>query len=137
MNKVIIIGRLTTDPIIKTSNKTNNRFALLTIASQDNVNKDVTNFFDCSCFVANKINYIEYFKKGDMVYVDGGLSFNSYVNQSGQKVKSLKINIIDLQKLSSSAKNSDSSTIKSDDNIKDEKDSREEFEESSGAVEID
>lgn len=73
----------------------------------------------------------------DRVYVDGGLSFNSYVNQSGQKVKSLKINIIDLQKLSSSAKNSDSSTIKSDDNIKDEKDSREEFEESSGAVEID
>lgn len=79
-NEVRIIGRLTADPIVRNDGKAR---ALFTVAVDRYAKKGEekkADFFPCIAW-ENKVNYVAYMHKGDMVAVTGGINTYEAVNQ--------------------------------------------------------
>ncbi|MDR0752599.1 MAG: single-stranded DNA-binding protein [Mycoplasmataceae bacterium] len=101
MNKVLVIGRLTADPIVKISANGSN-IVSFTIASRDNMNKEKSYFFPVTVF-NNPANFVaKYIKKADYVAVDGRLTKRSYVDKDGKTVFITEIVADSVNSLSSS-----------------------------------
>lgn len=75
MNRVNIVGRLTKDPELKTTDKGTN---LLSITLAVNENKDTTHFINCVAFNKTAEFISTYLKKGFLVGVDGHISTRNY-----------------------------------------------------------
>ncbi|MDR2636445.1 MAG: single-stranded DNA-binding protein [Mycoplasmataceae bacterium] len=84
MNKVFLVGRLATDPIIKTTSKGNN-LVNISIAVNDSYNKNNSYFFQCSAWDRNATFIEQYLKKGDLVAIDGRLTRREYVTREGKQ----------------------------------------------------
>ena len=88
MNKVILVGRLTRDPEVRstTSGVTIVSFSLA--VNRNFKNKDGNydaDFFNCVAY-RNQAEFIsKYFKKGSLVGIDGRLQSRSYDAQDGTK----------------------------------------------------
>jgi len=88
MNKVVLVGRLTRDPEIR-SNGSGSSNARFTLAVNRNFkNKDGNydaDFISCVAF-RNTAEFIsKYFKKGSMICVEGKIQTGSYDAQDGTK----------------------------------------------------
>ena len=84
MNKVILTGRLTRDPIVNASRTV----ALYTLAT---TSKGYTDFIDVATF-GNNVDFANlYLKKGMKIAVYGRIQTDSYINVDGQKVRSTKV----------------------------------------------
>ena len=86
MNKIIIKGRLTRDPELKTG-ASGAEFCKITVAVDRRPVKDKpkeTDFFDCTAFgkIAAAIN--QYMAKGREILIDGRME-SSHVEKDGQK----------------------------------------------------
>lgn len=87
MNKVILSGRLTTDPVIRYSQQ-NMAIANFTLAV-DRVNKtegQSADFIKCTAFSKTAENIGKYCTKGTKVLVEGSWQTGSYTNRDGQKI---------------------------------------------------
>ena len=84
MNKVILMGRLTKDPEVRTSGET--KVSRYTLAVDRRFSKDEqTDFINIVCFGKSAEFAEKYFKKGMKVLVTGRIQTGSY-EKEGQKI---------------------------------------------------
>lgn len=79
MNKVMIMGNLTADPIFKTTETT--KIAKLLVAV--NRDKDNSDFFKAVAFSRTAEYLNNYAVKGSKVLIEGNLSSSKYVDKNG------------------------------------------------------
>lgn len=85
MNTVILIGRLTKDPTVSTS-QSGVKIARYTLAV-DRFGKDQgADFVSCVTFNKGADFAEQYLKKGTKIAVEGSITTGSYTNKDGQKV---------------------------------------------------
>ena len=87
INKVVLIGRLTSDPVLRTT-ASNKSFVSFTIAVDDRrtKNQDGTSstlFMRCTAWNALAENINKYTKKGSLIGVDGRLVQNNFKRKDG------------------------------------------------------
>lgn len=101
MNRVCITGRLTKDPTATPAGNT--RVCKFTVAVRDSLRKDTTNFLDCEAW-ASKAEFMEkYFRKGQMIAVDGRLQENKWTDKDGNNRSKVVIRVDEVDFCSSKA----------------------------------
>ena len=99
MNKVILMGRLTRDAEIRSSQGGNpTTIARYTLAVDRRFKRDgdqTADFINCIAFGKNAEFAEKYFHKGIKVVVTGRIQTGSYTNQDGQKVYTTDVVIED------------------------------------------
>ena len=78
MNKIIIKGRLTRDPELKTS-QSGTEYCKFSVAVDRRGGKDkekITDFFDCTAFGNTGVAVSKYFTKGKEILVEGRMESN-------------------------------------------------------------
>lgn len=95
MNKTILIGRLTADPIVRyTNGDTPMAVARWTVACDRPFKKDgeqSADFIQCLAFGKTAELLERYFFKGMKIGVDGRIQTGSYENKDGQKVYTTEV----------------------------------------------
>lgn len=90
MNKVVLMGRLTTDPEVRYSQGENAtavaRFTLAVNRRYKQNGNQEADFLRCVAFGKNGEFVEKYFRKGLKVCISGRLQTGSYTNQEGQKI---------------------------------------------------
>lgn len=86
MNKVNLIGRITKDPELKTT-ENKKKFVWITLATNDN---NGTTFVPCIAWERNAENICEFLKKGSLIGVDGYL-FNNFSIKNEIKQNTLNV----------------------------------------------
>lgn len=81
MNTIIIIGRLTKDPEIRTTNSGKN---VTTFSVAVRRNNDSSDFFNCVAFGKTAEFVEKYFHKGNMIAVEGAMHSEQY-EKDGKK----------------------------------------------------
>lgn len=84
MNKVILIGRLTKDPIEKVSESGKN-VCRFTLAVPRQFNREETDFINCVCFGKTAELIMKFFNKGRLIAVSGSIRTGSYTSQDNVK----------------------------------------------------
>lgn len=91
MNKVILIGRLTSDPSLSYTQTTQTAVAAFRLA----VNRDTKNggadFIQCKVFGKQAENLHQYKGKGDEIAVDGRIETGSYDKSDGTTVYTTEV----------------------------------------------
>jgi len=91
MNKIILMGRLVADPVIMDNN--GKRYLSITLAVQKPGCKDKADFIKCVAWHNHNIDFIKkYFKKGNMIAVQGYLSVYTK-EENGAKYQGYSVNI--------------------------------------------
>jgi single-strand DNA-binding protein len=95
-NKVILIGNLTRDPqlsylpsqtaVVEFGLAVNRKFK-----KQDGSQGEEVCFVDCQMFGKRAEVINKYFKKGDPIFAEGRLKFDSWQGQDGQKKSKLRV----------------------------------------------
>ena len=84
MNVVVIMGRMTKDPELKTTNS-GISVTSFTVAVNRNYSKGETDFINCVAW-RNTAEFIsKYFAKGQMIAIKGSLQQNNYTDKDGNK----------------------------------------------------
>lgn len=101
-NKVILLGNLTRDPQLSyTPNQTAVvDFGLATNrkwTGQDGQARDETCFVDCRMFGKRAEVINKYLKKGNPLFVEGRLTFDSWTAQDGTKRSKLRVTVVEFQ----------------------------------------
>jgi single-strand DNA-binding protein len=106
LNKVLLIGRLTTDPVIKAL-PSGKRVANFTLAI-DNPGKDQSgaplpaDFIDCVAYTDNLVRLLDlYVRKGRLLFVEGRLRIRSYTDRNGVRRKAAEVVLSSIQFLDS------------------------------------
>ncbi len=110
MNKVILAGRLSKDPDIRTAGETTvARFSLAVGRKYKKDEEREADFISCVAF-GNQATFIEkYFKKGDAMTLDGHIQTGSFKNKDGQTVYTTDV-IIDSVEFALGGKNSNNNS---------------------------
>lgn len=113
INRVILVGRLTRDPELKSTNTGAYlcRFSLAsnrTIFQKDAENREEVGFFDCVAWGKLAEIISKYAQKGRRVAVDGSLRFSSWENAEGKKQSKVEIHTDNFQFLDSKGANTES-----------------------------
>lgn len=90
MNKVILIGRLTRDPEIRTA-QDGLTIARYSLAIDRQTKEKQEDFFRCVTFGKNAEFVERYLKKGTKVAVTGRLQSGSYTDRDGRKVYTVEV----------------------------------------------
>lgn len=102
MNKAIIVGFLSTDPVYK--NQTDGKefkMARFSVAVNDMMNFSQTYFFNCVAWNQTAEYIGNNLKKGDFVSIDGKLVTRSYINKEGKKSTVTEIVVISIKNIGS------------------------------------
>ena len=86
MNKIVIIGRLTRDPELKSTNAGTsvcNFSVAVDRTYRDKEGNRPTDFFDISVFGATTEFVSKYFKKGSSIAVSGAMESRKFVDKDG------------------------------------------------------
>lgn len=91
MNKVILMGRLTKDPIVRYTAQNDSQeekcVARYTLAiNRRNTKEQIADFISCVAFGKSGEFAEKYLKKGIKIILTGRIQTGSYVNQEGQRV---------------------------------------------------
>lgn len=88
MNKVVLVGRLTRDPEVRSTSSGSNTARFTVAVNRNFKNKDGqydADFVSCVAF-ANSADFIsKFFKKGSMIGIEGRIQTGSYDAQDGSK----------------------------------------------------
>ena len=101
INKVILMGRLTADPELKTS-ANNVSIVQFTVAvnrryvSKDSNERQV-DFIDCTAFNRNAEFLSKYFRKGSSVIVFGNIQVDTWKDKEGHNRRSTRVIVDELQ----------------------------------------
>lgn len=95
-NKVMLLGRLTRDPQLSylPSQTAVTEIGIVVNErrkQQDGSYKEIPCFVDCSIFGKRAEVINKYLKKGDPIFVEGKLQFDSWQGQDGQKRSKLRV----------------------------------------------
>ena len=94
MNKVVLMGRLTADPELKTT-ATGLSVVTFSVASDRNFSKSATekqtDFFDVVAWRQTAEFVCKYFRKGQMILVCGSLQTRTYVDKNGSNHKVVEL----------------------------------------------
>lgn len=102
INRVILVGRLTRDPELKSTNS-GSYFCRFTLASnrsiyrKDQDPKEEVGFFDCVAWGKQAEIISKYVQKGRRVGIDGSLRFSSWENTEGKKQSKIEIFVENFQ----------------------------------------
>ena len=89
MNLVCLIGRLTKDPELKT---TQNGKSVVTFSlAVDGFKKGETDFIDCVAWNATAENLAKFKKKGEQIALTGRITTRSYEDRQGNKRKAVEV----------------------------------------------
>jgi len=113
MNKVVLIGRLTRDPIVRYSQgESSTAVARFTLAvdrrfkrSSDNQDAD---FIGCVCFGKTAEFVEKYFTQGMKMGAVGRIQTGSYTNNEGQKIYTTDVVVEEVEFVESKANNPNS-----------------------------
>ena len=86
MNKIVIIGRLTRDPELKSTNAGTsvcNFSVAVDRTYRDKEGNRPTDFFDISVFGATAEFVAKYFKKGSSIAISGAMESRKFVDKDG------------------------------------------------------
>ena len=99
INKVILIGRLTRDPELK-STSGGNYFCRVSLASNRSIynketreSRDEVGFFDCVAWGKSAEAICKYLQKGRRICVEGSLRWSSWESQDGKKQSKVEVNV--------------------------------------------
>lgn len=97
LNRVILVGRLTKDPEIRTT-QSGTSVVLFTVASdRPFANKQTgereADFISCQAWRQTAEFVSKYFRKGSMIIVEGALRNNNYTDQNGVKHYSMVVQV--------------------------------------------
>lgn len=99
INRVILIGRLTRDPELKSTNS-GNYFCRFSLASNRNIynkqtgeSRDEVGFFDCVAWGKSAETIHKYLQKGRRICVEGNLRWSSWEATDGKKQSKVEINV--------------------------------------------
>ena len=105
VNKVILVGRLTADPELRTS-PTGVQIAKIKLATntyagkdEQGVRKEHAEFHTLVCFGRLAEVAADYLKKGKLLYADGRIQANNWEDQDGKKHYSTEIVLDSFQML--------------------------------------
>lgn len=99
LNKVILMGRLTKDPILKTTENGLDITSFTLAVNKQLKNKENNNiksevsFIDCVAFNKQAISINKFFTKGNLILISGSLKQENWTNKEGQKKSNIKIYI--------------------------------------------
>lgn len=100
LNKIILMGRLTKDPELRgTGNGA--KVCKLSIAvnrtrkdKQSGDKIEETDFFDCDVWGSTGETVGQYFRKGDMILVEGEARNNNWTDSGGVKHYGMRVNVL-------------------------------------------
>lgn len=96
LNNYIAQGRLTSDPELRTTEKGGlsvTRFTIAVPRDYKNDGKEITDFIDCVAW-RNTADFITtYFKKGDLIIINGSVETRSYEDKNGNKRKAVEVKV--------------------------------------------
>lgn len=84
LNKIIIQGRLTSDPEKRTTDS-GTQVTSFCLAVQRDYNKEETDFINCTAWKGTADFVEKYFHKGEMMIVSGRLQIRSWTDKEGKK----------------------------------------------------
>lgn len=113
MNKVIMMGRLTKDPEIR-STQSGMTVARFSLAVDRRTKEKKTDFFNCTAFDKRAEFAEKYLKKGTKILLAGSLQNDEYTNKEGRKVTSTGIIIDEMEFAESKAAEKQPKEEKSD-----------------------
>lgn len=100
MNKVILKGRLTSDPEIRYSQGTDPvavaKFCIAAARGYKKDNENVTDFINCTTFGKTAEFMRKYFKKGQEILAEGQLHIDTY-EYKGEKKKSFCVAVANVE----------------------------------------
>ncbi len=89
MNKVLLVGRLATDPELKVNSETQKFYCNFKLAVDGHYNKKSTEkekiFFKIVCYGKTAEVASNYLTKGSLISLTGKINFGSYTNEEGEK----------------------------------------------------
>lgn len=93
INRVILIGRLTKDPELKTtpSGTAVVNFSIAVGGKPDKNGGDSVSFFNCQAWNKAAENISNYLHKGSLICIDGRLNQRSWTGQDGTKHSTVEI----------------------------------------------
>lgn len=99
INRVILIGRLTRDPELKSTNG-GNYFCRFSLASNRNIynrqtqeSRDEVGYFECVAWGKAAETIHKYLQKGRRICVEGNLRWSSWESAEGKKQSKVEINV--------------------------------------------
>ena len=97
MNKVFIIGRITSD-LATTQTQTGLSICKFSVAYNEKFNNvEKAHFFNCTAFKQTADFIVARCKKGGRIAIDGKLIQNTWENKEGQKRSSVEINVFSVK----------------------------------------
>ena len=102
MNKIILMGRLTRDPEMRSGNGT--QVCRYTLAVDRRFKRDGepdADFFNCTVFGKSAEFAEKYFRQGTKLLITGRIQSDNYTNKDGQKVYSWQV-LVDEQEFAES-----------------------------------
>lgn len=101
INKVILMGRLTADPELKTSSNNVSIVQFTVAVNRRYVSKDSNerqvDFIDCTAFNRNAEFLSKYFRKGSSVIVFGNIQVDTWKDKEGHNRRSTRVIVDELQ----------------------------------------
>lgn len=114
MNNVSLIGRLTKDPELKTT-QSGLSVCRFTVAVDRPYSKDQTDFINCIAWRKTAEVISSYFSKGQRIALTGSIQTGSYTDKDGKTVYTTDINASNVE-FCESKKKSDSNSSNSNNN---------------------
>ncbi len=90
LNRAILMGRLTADPELRTTSG-GVSVTSFTVAVNRNYNREQTDFIDVVAWRQTAEFVSKYFRKGQMIAVEGAIQTRSYEDKNGNKRKAVEI----------------------------------------------
>ena len=85
LNVVVIMGRLTADPELRTTNNGISVTSFSVAVNRNYSKENQTDFINCVAWRQNADFITKYFTKGQMIAIKGSLQQNSYTDKDGNK----------------------------------------------------
>ena len=115
MNKVLIVGRLTRDPLVQTTGS-GAKYARITVAVTRRFNREQADFIPVVVWRQSAEFVEKYIKKGDLVSVEGSFSTGSY-QKDGQTVYTYEVNADQINALGTRPQGERTTTIQTNDPV--------------------
>ena len=90
LNKAILMGRLVADPELRTT-PSGVSVTSFTVAVNRNFNREQTDFIDVVAWRQTAEFVSKYFRKGQMIAVEGAIQTRNYEDRSGNKRKAVEV----------------------------------------------
>lgn len=104
INKIIVIGNMTSDPLLNTGQYTNVTFSIANnrVRTVNGGRKEEVSFFECVAWGKLAEVICQYSGKGSKVCIEGRLRQNTWETPDGNKRSKIQIQVESLQFLSKS-----------------------------------